>query len=420
MECPPGRPVAAASRSSHGLDGVNFFVAAVQTGFGSFVTVYLVKNQWPPDAIGFALTIATLSSLFSQIPAGAALDSMRDKRRAVLLGIAGVGLAALLLCVTTARPAVYLALAVQGLASSLIGPGIAAISLALVGHAALSERIGRNARFASIGNGLAAVAMGIAGAYLPALSVFLMSAVLALPALLSLSLISEASEPTIAQSDPIRRHGQDDTRITWQGMKSLLLDRRLSIFAACVVLFFAASAAMGPGVAGHVTQRWPAFATLVVAAIILVPQAIVAAISPWIGRRAEISGRRPLLLVGWGLIPLQALLYATLPDVFALVFGSLLNAFSAAIFGVAMTVVAADLTRQTGCFNLTLGALGVAVSLGASLSTFCTGISATLFGLRAAALGLVLVGLCGLLLLWTAMPETRPPQRVPEGTVAAD
>ena len=156
MDGPPGRPVATASRSSHGLDGVNFFVAAVQTGFGSFVTVYLVKNQWPPEAIGFALTIATLSSLFSQIPAGAALDSMRDKRRAVLLGIAGVGLAALLLCVTAARPAVYLALAVQGLASSLIGPGIAAISLALVGRAALSERIGRNARFASIGNGLAA------------------------------------------------------------------------------------------------------------------------------------------------------------------------------------------------------------------------------------------------------------------------
>ena len=106
--------------------------------------MYLVKNQWQPEAIGFALTIATLSSLFSQIPAGAALDSMRDKRRAVLLGIAGVGLAALLLCVTVAKPSVYLALAMQGLASSLIAPGIAAISLALVGRVALRERIGRN------------------------------------------------------------------------------------------------------------------------------------------------------------------------------------------------------------------------------------------------------------------------------------
>ncbi len=41
MDSPPGRPVATTSRSSHGLDGVNFFVAAVQTGFGSFLTVYL-------------------------------------------------------------------------------------------------------------------------------------------------------------------------------------------------------------------------------------------------------------------------------------------------------------------------------------------------------------------------------------------
>ena len=57
-------------------------MAAVQTGFGTFVTVYLVKNLWPPDAIGFALTIATTSALVSQIPAGAVLDSKHDKRPA--------------------------------------------------------------------------------------------------------------------------------------------------------------------------------------------------------------------------------------------------------------------------------------------------------------------------------------------------
>ena len=91
--------------------------------------------------------------------------------------------AALLLWVTAARPAVYLALALQGLASSLIGPGVAAISLALVGQAALSERIGRNARFASIGNGLAAGTMGVAGSYLPTGSVFLVAAVLVVPAI---------------------------------------------------------------------------------------------------------------------------------------------------------------------------------------------------------------------------------------------
>jgi hypothetical protein len=123
------------------------------------------------------------------------------------------------------------------------------------------------------------------------------------------------------QPAPTNAHAESDTRISWQGTKSLLLDKRLLIFAECVMLFFAASAAMGPGV-------------------------VVAMISPWIGRRVESSGRRPLMLVGWALIPLQGFIYATRSDSLALVFGNLLNAFSAAIFGVTMTVVAADLTAK--------------------------------------------------------------------------
>jgi len=262
--------------------------------------------------------------------------------------------------------------------------------------------------------------MGIAGSYLPVVSVFIVSAVLTLPALLSLSLISGEQAPrTVAKLPPINGHEQGDARITWQGMKSLLLDRRLQIFAACVLLFFAASAAVGPGVAGSVTRRWPDFATLIVAATILVPQAIVAAISPWVGRRAETSGRRPLLLFGWGLVPVQGFLFATLPAPFALMLSTLLNAVSAAIFGVTMPVVVADLTRRSGCFNLTLGALGAAISAGASLSTFFAGILAAAFGARTAALGLALVGLLGLLLLWAAMPETRPQRMSPQGSGSA-
>ena len=94
----------------------------------------------------------------------------------------------------------------------------------------------------------------------------------------------------------------------------------------------------------------------------------------------------------------------------------MLNAVSGAIFGVTMTVVAADLTRRTGCFNLTLGALGVAISVSASLSTFFTGISADVLGARMAVLGLALVGLCSLLLLWSHMPETQPQQIAPDGS----
>jgi MFS family permease len=90
----------ATRRSLLGLDGVNFSTAAMQTGFGAFVTIHLVANHWTTEAIGFALTLSTVSSLVSQLPAGAFIDSIENKHRAVRLGTIAVGIAALLLSLT--------------------------------------------------------------------------------------------------------------------------------------------------------------------------------------------------------------------------------------------------------------------------------------------------------------------------------
>jgi MFS family permease len=103
------------------LDGVNFFVAAMQAGFGVFVTVHLVRNGWAAQAIGFALTLSTVTSLCSQMPAGALIDGLRDKSRAAQAGIVGVGAAALLLALSPERPAVYLAQVLNGFSSAIFG-----------------------------------------------------------------------------------------------------------------------------------------------------------------------------------------------------------------------------------------------------------------------------------------------------------
>jgi len=395
----------ASERSLRGLDGVNFFIAAVQTGFGAFVAVYLTENRWTPDEVGFALTIATICGLFSQVPAGALVDHLHDKRLAIRIGTVGVGIGAVLLALTSSQAAVYLAEALQGLGSSLIGPGIAATSMALVGQQAFSERIGRNARFSSIGNGLTAGLMGLAGSYLAPVSVFWLTACLTVPALIALSLITYDHA---TGAGPIAQNTRNESAPSWAGLKTLLTDRRLMIFALCIVLFFLSSAAMLPIAATQVTQHHPKLADAIIAVTILLPQFVVAVISPWIGRKSEQSGRRPMLLLGWGLLPLQGLLYAVLPGPIALAISQVLSGASGAAFGVMMTLVAADLTRGTGRFNLTLGALGVAISIGASLSTSFAGIVAQMFGDESAFIGLALAGMCGVLLLMFCMPETRP------------
>jgi MFS family permease len=383
------------------LDLVNFFVADVQTGFGPFVAVYLTSQKWTQVEIGFALTLGTMTSLISQLPAGALVDQMRNKRAAASGALIGIIAAALLLALQPAQLPVLLAQMLHGFASCVITPAIAAISLHLAGHAALGERLGRNARYASIGNGLAAAVMGVTGAYFSSQFVFLLTAALCVPALLALWSIGAGPHARAQTTIRVR---------DFSGLKRLLADRRLLIFSVCVMLFHLSNAAMLPLAGAAVTMRAGNFANLIIAACIVVPQMIVALVSPWVGRAAEKFGRKRLLLLGWGVLPLRGLLLAVLPGSWPLVAGQAVSGISAAVFGVLLPLLAADLTIGTSHFNLCMGILGLAMYLGAATSTAMSGGIADAVGMDVAFLVLAGVGLLGFVAVWLAMPETRPTQ----------
>jgi hypothetical protein len=44
-------------RSLRGLDWLNFLVAAMQMGFGPFLSVYLTAHLWDPQQIGLAFSL---------------------------------------------------------------------------------------------------------------------------------------------------------------------------------------------------------------------------------------------------------------------------------------------------------------------------------------------------------------------------
>jgi predicted MFS family arabinose efflux permease len=282
-------------------------------------------------------------------------------------------------------------------ASCVLTPAIAAISLHLVGHQALGERLGRNARYASIGNGLAAAVMGATGALLSSRAVFVLTAALCVPALLSLLAIGRGE------------HARQQTTVRifdWQGLRRLFTNRSLLIFAGAVMLFHLSNGAMLPLVGATVTMRAGSFANLIIAACIVVPQIVVAVCSPAVGRSAAILGRRPVLLLGWCALPARGFLLAVLPGAYLPIAAQAISGISAAVFGVMLPLLAADITRGTSHFNLCLGALGLAVSLGAALSTTLGGWIADAAGVQVAFTSLALVGVVGALFVWLAMPET--------------
>jgi MFS family permease len=386
------------ARSPRALDLLNFFVADVQTGFGPFVAVYLTTHKWTQVQIGFALTLGTVVAMVSQIPAGALVDAAHNKRVVASGALIAVIIAALLLAIQPTVLPVMTAQVLHAFASCVLTPAIAAISLHLVGHAALGERLGRNARFASIGNGLAAAVMGATGSYLSSRAVFLLTAALCVPALITLLAIGRG------------QHARRQTTVRafdWSGLRLLFSDRRLMAFAVCVMLFHLSNAAMLPLLGATVTMRAGHIANMIIAACLVLPQAVVAVCSPWVGRSAMLIGRRPVLLLGWGTLPVRGLLLAILPGPWLPIGAQALSGISASVFGVMFPLLAADITRGTSHFNLCMGALGLAMCLGGALSTTLGGWIADAAGVQVAFLCLGLIGLLATLVLWLAMPETR-------------
>jgi MFS family permease len=130
--------------------------------------------------------------------------------------------------------------------------------------------------------------------------------------------------------------------------------------------------------------------------------------APWVGRQANNWGRRPLLLIGVGALPLRALLFAFITDPPLLLVFQLLDGVSGAVVGVLTALVIADVTNGTGRFNLSQGLVGTASGIGASLSTALFGLIAASFGRAVVFLTIASVAFVAVLILWCLMPETRP------------
>ncbi len=402
---PPLAPRPQPSRESqHGLDWFIFFLADVQTGFGPFVAVYLTTQKWTQVEIGFVLSIGGIIGLIGQMPGGAIVDAARSERLMAGLAVATIGTSALAYAVWPIFPVVAAAATLHALASCVLGPAIAAISLGLVGPLAIGERLGRNARFASLGNGSAAALMGACGYLLSSRSVFLVTFILAIPTLLALGRIRER-EIDVAQCHGEVVRDKPDAEAT--SVFHLVRQRPLLIFAASMLLFQLANAAMLPLMAGVVTTRSSQWAPVLIAACIIVPQAIVALTSPSVGRKAQAWGRRPLLLLAFAALAIRGLLFAIVKDPYLLVAVQVFDGITAAVFSVMVPLIVADIAFGSGHFNLAQGIVGTAIGIGASFSTVLAGYVSDKLGSNTAFIGLAAVAALGLAMIWLIMPETR-------------
>lgn len=395
-----------ATASLRGLDAVNFFLAGALAGFGPYVAVYLAAQSWTQENIGFVLSAGALAGLLGQVPGGELLDSTRSKRAMVALGVLVLALSAIIIQFWPDFSLVLIGLTLQGMTGGILGPAIVAISLGLVGHAALPERLGRNQRFASTGSLSAAGLMGLIGYVFSYRAIFLMVVALTLPLMVALARI-HATDIHFGRSCGAPQHHTPD-RPARSCRVNLWKSPAMLVLGVGLFLFQLANASILPLVGEGLIYHGDSRSSLIVSALIVLPQIIVALMAPWVGRQAESWGRRPLLLIGFGALPVRALLFSLVTDPPLLLAVQLLDGVSGAVVGVMTALVIADATNGTGRFNLAQGLIGTVSGIGASLSTALFGLIAVRFGQTVVFLSIASVAAVAAYIIWLWMPETRP------------
>jgi predicted MFS family arabinose efflux permease len=393
-------------RTLRGLDWLNFLLADVQTGVGPFLAIYLAGYKWDEERVGLALTVGGIAGILTQTPAGALVDFLRSKRALVAVAVAALAAGALVIALLPSFWPVMGAQVLIGGTSSVFIPAICAISLGVVGRAAFDIRQGRNQTFNSAGNVTAAVSMGLLGYLVSNRSIFFFVVALALPTILVLLLI----RPSEIDYELARGANDGEQAGNAASVRVLFRDRPLILFLVCAVMFHFANAAMLPLLGELLAKGQGRSSMLFMSACVVTTQFVITLIASWSGRKAGTWGRKPLLLIAFGVLPIRGVLYTLTSKTALLVAIQVMDGVGAGIFGVVSVLVIADLTRGTGRFNLTLGAISTAVGIGAALSQVIAGGIVHHVGYRAGFLFLAAVASAAFAILYFFMPETRNPR----------
>ena len=390
------------------LDAVNFLLADVRGALGPYLNVFLItQRHWSQTEVGWVTTIGGLIGLVAQTPAGAAIDATRQKRGAVVLALIVLAIGAAVIFAAPTFWPVLIANTGMAVVGDVFGPAVAAVTLGLYARKQLARRMGRNSAFDHAGNVAIAAAAGGVGYLFSQRAVFLMVPVFAiLAALAILSIPSKAIDQDRARGfdDGDARPAQGSQAPS--GYLTLLRCRPLVVFGLCVMLFHFANAPLLPLVGQKLAQSHPAWATAMMSACIIAAQLIMLPVALAVGRTADRIGRKPILLLGFGVLPVRALLYTFSDSAPWLIGVQLLDGVGAGIYGAITPLVIADLMRGTGRYNLAQGAVATMQGVGASLSGLAAGVFVDHVGYAPAFLSFGVAACVALAALVFAMPET--------------
>ncbi len=287
-----------------------------------------------------------------------------------------------------------------------------------MGRQTFAIRIGRNEVFNHAGNVATALLAGIVGYLLGQEWIFYLVAIVAGASAVSVLFINNDDIDYLRSRGGALKMTPDG--VVALSIRALFADRKILVFAVAVTLFHFANAAMLPLAGQLLTRDHEMFASLNMSACIVAAQLIMIPVAFLSGKWGNKWGRKPVFLIGFAILPIRGLLYILSDNPFFIVGVQLLDGIGAGIFGVLSVVVVADLTQGTGRYNLVLGAIATAHSIGASLSNAVSGYIVNAWGFNTGFVFLASVAALAFAIFGLMMPETKALQPISVASLLED
>jgi len=392
---------------AYSLDAINFLLSDVRGALGPYLNVFLVTQQhWSQSEVGLVTTVSGLLGLSVQTPIGAAIDATHAKREVIVAALVVLALGATVIFAVPSFWPVAIANSLMAIAGDVFGPAVAALTLGLYARNQLARRMGRNSAFDHAGNVAIALAAGAVGYAYSQRAVFLLVPVFAVLAAVAVLSIPAATIDNDRARDLNGAPDAAGTPAGAAGYSILFQTRPLLIFGMCVMLFHLANAALLPLVGQKLAAAYPKEATAMMSACIIAAQMVMLPIALLVGRTADTWGRKPLLLIGFAVLPIRAMLYTFSDNSFWLIGVQVLDGIGAGIFGALTPLVIADIMRGIGRYNLAQGAIATVQGIGASLSGLAAGMVVDRYGYTVTFVTLGAIAAVALIVFAIGMQET--------------
>lgn len=395
-------------RSILGLSALVFFLSDVKDGVGPFLAIYLKSTlNWDTQKTGMALASMSIAGAIMQLPSGLLVDSTKFKRLILALSAILISMGCFIILAFPSLLNVIFAQSMIGVASAVIPPSIAAITIGLVGRKAFPKRISINETWNHTGNLFTALAAGILGQYLGHHWILYVVSVFALLSILSILFINPKEIDHNAARELAPNNDKSNSDGKPEPILKLLKQKSIIIFSLSIILFHLANAAQLPLVGQLLAKQNPDIDALFMAGSIIFAQFVMIGVAYAVGFFMNGFGRKPIFLIAFLILPLRAILYTLTTNPIYLLAIQLLDGIGAGIFGVIAIVIVSDLTKGTGRFNFFQGLVALCTGVGAAFSNLIAGSIVKSWGFNAGFLSLSLLALIGLSFFWLFMPETK-------------